>query len=91
VAAGTPYENELRLRGTDGVYRWFLSRSVPVRDGDGRVVNWFGTSIDIDAMKRLQEDRLAFVDAAAHDLKNPLTALIAHVQLLRRPRRAADP
>ena len=84
VAAGTPYENELRLRGTDGVYRWFLSRSVPVRDGDGRVVNWFGTSTDIDAMKRLQEERLAFVDAAAHDLKNPLTALIAHVQLLRR-------
>ena len=84
LAAGTAFEDEIRLRGADGVYRWFLTRAVPIRNCSGVIVNWFGTSTDIDALKRVQEERLAFVDAAAHDLKNPLTALTGQAQLLRR-------
>jgi two-component system, chemotaxis family, CheB/CheR fusion protein len=51
VVAGAPLDWELRLRRADGVYRWFKSRAVPLRDGDGAVTRWFGSSTDIDDLK----------------------------------------
>jgi len=35
MAAGEPYEDEMRLRRVDGEYRWFLIRTVPLRDEHG--------------------------------------------------------
>ncbi len=32
LAAAVFYETEFRLRRHDGVYRWFISRAVPIRD-----------------------------------------------------------
>ncbi|HLL49816.1 MAG TPA: PAS domain S-box protein, partial [Thermomicrobiales bacterium] len=49
---GEPFESEIRLRSADGTYRWFLSRSVPVRDVAGKIIKWFGTSTDVDDAKR---------------------------------------
>jgi PAS domain S-box-containing protein len=46
-AAGEPWEDSFPLRGRDGDYRWFLTRAVPVRDGQGRPVRWFGTNTDV--------------------------------------------
>jgi PAS domain S-box-containing protein len=56
VASGTPYEQEERHRGADGDYRWFLSRGVPVRDAEGRIVRWYGTNTDIEDRKRAEEE-----------------------------------
>lgn len=55
VARGTPYEQEERHRGVDGKYRWFLSRGVPVRDDEGRIVRWYGTNTDIEDQKLAEE------------------------------------
>ena len=55
LQTGHPYAMEHRIRGTDGLYRWFLTRAVAMRDGDDRVVKWFGTATDIDAQKRAAE------------------------------------
>jgi formate hydrogenlyase transcriptional activator len=50
-----PAERELRLRRHDGVYRWFLIRVEPLRDETGRIIRWYGTSTDIDALKQTEE------------------------------------
>jgi PAS domain S-box-containing protein len=55
VANGTPYEQEERHRGTDGQYRWFLARGVPLRDSEGRIIRWYGTNTDIEERKRAEE------------------------------------
>src|SRR5215213_2719563 len=55
--AGEPFQSELRLRAVDGTYRWFLSRSAPVRDAVGKIVKWFGTSTDIDDAKRVEANQ----------------------------------
>jgi len=60
VAQGTPYEQEERHRAADGQYRWFLSRGVPLRDSEGRIVRWYGTNTDIEDRK-VAEDRLRLV------------------------------
>jgi PAS domain S-box-containing protein len=46
LATGRPFEDEVRYRrAADGQYRWFLSRAVPLRDERGRILKWYGTSL----------------------------------------------
>ncbi len=52
MAAGEPFEGEMRLRRADGEYRWFLVRTDPLRDEQGNLVKWYGASIDIEDRKR---------------------------------------
>ena len=56
VTNGTPYEQEEQHRGVDGTYRWFLARGVPLRDGQGRIVRWYGTNTDIEDRKHAEEE-----------------------------------
>src|SRR5512140_1231167 len=51
---GTSYMLEGRLRRSDGVYKWWLIRGVPVLDADGTVLKWFGTCTDIDELKQTE-------------------------------------
>jgi PAS domain S-box-containing protein len=55
VSGGAVFEAQYRVRGKDGSYRWFLSRSLPLRDARGRVRKWFGTAMDIEEHKRMEE------------------------------------
>jgi PAS domain S-box-containing protein len=56
IAAGESFEDEMRLRSADGEYRWFLVRTVPLRDKQSNIVNWYGSSIDIEDRKRAEDD-----------------------------------
>jgi diguanylate cyclase (GGDEF)-like protein/PAS domain S-box-containing protein len=49
--SGEPYEVEYRFRRADGIYRWFLGRGNPIRDGQGQIIKWFGTCTDIEDQK----------------------------------------
>jgi PAS domain S-box-containing protein len=54
LSSGEPGELEARLRRGDGVFRWFLFRSEPVRDERGDLVRWYGTNTDIEDRKRAE-------------------------------------
>jgi PAS domain S-box-containing protein len=54
LAAGTPIGHEVRFRRADGTYHWFLYRGLPLRDDGGNVVKWYGTLVNIDAMKETE-------------------------------------
>jgi PAS domain S-box-containing protein len=53
--SGDNYESEYRIRGRDGLFRWFRARAVPIRDLDGKIVKWYGTCCDIDDSKLLEQ------------------------------------
>jgi formate hydrogenlyase transcriptional activator len=55
LVTGEPGEIEARLRRYDGVFRWFLIRVEPFRDETGNLVRWYGTSTDVDALKKTEE------------------------------------
>ena len=55
LASGQNFEMEFPLRGADGVFRWFLTRVRPVRDGEGKVVRWFGTATNIHEHRELRQ------------------------------------
>jgi PAS domain S-box-containing protein len=87
--AGEPFVCQYRLRNAHGGYRWFLGRSVPLKDECGRVVKWFGISTDIDDQKRLEaamqeadRQKDEFLAMLAHELRNPLVPLRNGVYLL---------
>jgi formate hydrogenlyase transcriptional activator len=56
-AGALAWENEVRVRRSDGQYRWFVIQYNPLFDGQGRVVRWCAAGTDIHD-RRIHEDRL---------------------------------
>jgi PAS domain S-box-containing protein len=57
LSNGLPFDFEGRLRRHDGEFRWFMGRTVPVKNDGGAVTRWVGTLTDIEDRKRLERDR----------------------------------
>ena len=55
LKTGTTFDMEYRIRRHDGAYRWFLARSIPLRDENGAIVKWFGTCTDIQDQKMVND------------------------------------
>ncbi len=51
-----PWELIFPLRRYDGVYRWFLTRCVPVKDKEGKVYQWIGTNTDINDKVEIEQE-----------------------------------
>jgi len=55
LASGETFEYESRVRRANGEYRWMFHRKVPLRDADGNIVKWYGSSLDIDERKAAEQ------------------------------------
>ena len=82
---GGLFESVARIRGADGVYRWFLTQGVPLRDESGKVVRWYGTNVDVDERKRAEsllegEKQLLEMIATGVPLKKILNALCGIIE-----------
>ena len=67
---------EYRIRcAADDSYRWFRARATPVRDGHGALVEWLGTSTDIDEARALQKRQELLVAELQHRVRNMLTVV----------------
>lgn len=86
LRTGEVYEVEHRLCRHDGEYRWMISRAVPVRDHDGKIVRWFGTAVDIHDIYAASESRDLLAKELSHRIKNIFAVVSGLVQLLARKR-----
>ena len=75
VREGTEYEIEVRNRRHDGEYRWFLTRASPIRDPEGRITAWFGSTTDIHDRKQTEERQQILTAELSHRVKNLLTVI----------------
>jgi PAS domain S-box-containing protein len=55
IQTGTSYEGVMRLRRADGEFRWHHARCGPLCDRQGRVIQWYGLSVDIDERKKAED------------------------------------
>ncbi|WP_246777134.1 PAS domain-containing sensor histidine kinase [Microvirga sp. VF16] len=107
LATGESFSLNYRIRRVDGVYRWMSGRAEPLRDESGRIVQWFGLSHDIDDQVRVEAElhlaresltrasqaaSLAELSAAiAHEVNQPLAAIVANSNACRRWLSSAPP
>jgi PAS domain S-box-containing protein len=76
---GQPLDYEARLRrGSDGVYRWFLIRAVPVRDKRGKIVKWCGAATDIEDRKHAEQLQADLTHASRVSTMGEMVASISH-------------
>jgi PAS domain S-box-containing protein len=106
IETGESYNAISRLRRADGEYRWHQTRGEPLRDPHGKIIQWYGLSIDIDERKRAEDhlrdthikltraSKIATVAelsaSIAHELNQPLMAVLGNAQAAKRWL-AADP
>ncbi len=94
-----PHQLDVRIRGRGGKYRWFLTRAVPLKDGDGNFSGWCGSATDIEESKiqakelsdakseaeRANATKSAFLANMSHEIRTPLGAILGFTELLRDP------
>jgi len=56
-------------------YRWFQTRATPVRDADGAIVEWLGTSTDVDDLRSMQERQQILVHELQHRTRNLIAVI----------------
>ena len=94
AATGGVFDIQMRIRRSDGVYRWFQTRGTPIRDDAGRITKWYGSNTDIQELRdaqlataRLADDLEARVLARTEDLRAAnveLTSIARELQLAQR-------
>jgi PAS domain S-box-containing protein len=100
IQTGESYSATHRLLRRDGEYRWHRASGEPLRHSDGRIIQWYGLSIDIDERKRaedhLRDTRIKLAKASrlatvaelaasiAHELNQPLMSILANAQAAKR-------
>ncbi|HYX35422.1 MAG TPA: PAS domain-containing protein [Oligoflexus sp.] len=97
LKSGSPFEDTFPLRKANGQWRWFLTRALPIRNEDGEILRWFGTSTDITESRTFAEDlqkakdaaeeasrtKSAFLSSVSHELRTPLGAILGFAELLK--------
>jgi PAS domain S-box-containing protein len=54
LSTGHAGEMSFRVRNAEGGYRWFLTRSEPLRASDGTILYWIGVNLEIDELKQAE-------------------------------------
>jgi PAS domain S-box-containing protein len=82
LQTGNPYQINYRfMSASDNNYRWQLAKAIPLKDGNGKVIKWFGIVSDIHEQKLAERQKDEFLSIASHELKTPLTSVKAFLQL----------
>jgi len=82
VLTGVPFKFEERKRNAQGKYFSHISNALPLKNGDGEIIAWFGVCTNIEDQKREMEKKDEFISMASHELKTPVTSLKAYTEIL---------
>lgn len=89
-------ELEFRVQFKDGTEKWLFTRTKPIMNSAGEVIRLLGTSLDISARKKSEEElieakRIAeeaartkseFLSNMSHEIRTPMNAILGLTDLL---------
>jgi PAS domain S-box-containing protein len=82
LTRAVPFENEQRVLGKDGRYRWFLARYNPVLNNQGGIDRWYAAAFDIDDRKRAEAElKQAYFQLTEAQRLSKTGSVIADVRL----------
>jgi PAS domain S-box-containing protein len=91
VDTGEACHLEHRLRRADGRYRWHLCRAQAMRDANGDISMWIGSTTEIheqkekeEALRRANDDLQQFAYSASHDLQEPIRNVAVYSEIVAR-------
>ena len=77
VRTGETYLVDYRLKeAASGNYRWHRVRAEPTRDAAGQIVKWYGTGIDIDGSKSLEQKAKSLASRLNNSLESMTSGFI---------------
>ena len=77
IRAGRDFAMEARFRrARDGAFRWHLNQAVALRDGDGNIIKFVGTSTDIDDLKKSQQELVRIEERTRLIIDTALDAVV---------------
>ncbi len=82
VKTGDNFEMELRILDKNGDFKWHISRAIPVKDDNGKIILWVGANTEIQKIKEEEKIKEDFLKMASHELKTPVTSIKGYTQLL---------
>ncbi len=77
-----PLEQEIRVHGKNGVYRWWLIRCTPAYSESGQLLKWYGAGFDVDERKRVQEELQRHHESARDHIEQELRDTIDAIPVL---------
>lgn len=80
--SGTSFQIEKRLLAENGEKYWYRIHKTPMKNGEGKVYAITTFARNIDAEKRIGEERETYIATLSHDLKTPTIAQVRALQLL---------
>ena len=83
IASGLPWEDVLRIGAEKSGYRYHLVRAVPRRAADGSLLDWVGTSTDIDERVKADKSKDVFLATLSHELRTPLNAIVGWTDMMK--------
>nr|WP_250810442.1 PAS domain-containing protein [Neorhizobium tomejilense] len=83
LRTGSRLETEIRLRRHDGVYRWFISRAVPIKNAEGEITLWVATNTDIDEQKKTESELSSLAETLGHRVEERTIELERTQEVLR--------